>query len=407
MLNVSTQTILKKNEKQIYYILMLMIYCVFVISQQFRMRILGDGLGTINILCSLIIILLLFRCISKSNKLIIILVIFVNVYMFAISIISGDTIKNTILSSISFTIPLILPALKIEQKVFTIYLEKFIKIINALIIIITILGISNYITHGKIMIVISTILSNDLQRLIEDQQMETLIRMYSFMGHPLFNTELYLIFYSLNMIYSSYFNKLLNSNSVIIITILGISLTMSKSGFVLLVISLTFIGYKKIKLKYLVSLIVIILISFTIGIFDNIISRFMEGSLSTGRNEAWEVYSNLGIYPIKFFGGYGLSSTYYLNYFYPYLVAAFEYPYRMFSFEHGLLVTLIIYICIGIYPIMKLLKRKHFKLLMAYLIVFVDVNTFNGLSLPGDYMLILCIYAFTILNISNYIYEHV
>ncbi|OOM16545.1 hypothetical protein [Clostridium saccharobutylicum] len=407
MLKVNAHNILKKREKQIYYLLMLVIYSVFVIPQQFRMGILGDGLGTINLIGSLMLLLLFFLCVSKSNKSIMILAILANIYMLIIGTISGETNQNIIMSLVSFTVPLILIASKIDEKILVVYLEKIIKIINMLIIFITILGIVNYMEHGKVMILISTILSNDLRRLIEAQQMESLIRMYSFMGHPLFNTEIYLIFYSLNMVYSSYFKKLLNNNIVIVISIVGIALTMSKSGFILLLISLFFIGQKKIKLRYLVCLMLVIFILFRIGIFDNIISRFMEGSLSTGRNEAWEIYNNLGIYHIRFFVGYGLSSAYYLNNFYPYLVAAFEYPYRMFSFEHGLLITFIIYMCIGAYPIVKLLKRKHFKVLMAYLIVFVDINTFNGISLPGDYMLVFCIYTFTLLNISDYIYNDI
>jgi hypothetical protein len=77
----------------------------------------------------------------------------------------------------------------------------------------------------------------------------------------------------------------------------------------------------------------------------------------------------------------------------------------MFSLEMGVLMTIMIYIFIALIPILTLIKRRHWYLLTCYLTVFLDINTFNGIALLGDKMMILNLFIFLIYNLSNYIKE--
>ena len=57
-----------KLDKQIYLLLILLTFFIFIIPQHLRMGILGDSIGLINYASILIIVILLFKCLKKSNK---------------------------------------------------------------------------------------------------------------------------------------------------------------------------------------------------------------------------------------------------------------------------------------------------------------------------------------------------
>ncbi|HFD1906508.1 hypothetical protein ACV3US_05625 [Clostridium perfringens] len=182
-------------------------------------------------------------------------------------------------------------------------------------------------------------------------------------------------------------------------------MTASKTGFFLIIISLFLVNNsrKNNKKKFLTYLMIVILviIIFKIGIFQNVIDRLQNGSLTTGRSEQWEVIKKFNIYPIKFWRGYGNGFTFKYNEVIPWASAAFEYPFRMFSLELGIFTMINIYFCLLVYPIIRLISRKSFSLVVPFIILFIDVNTYNGLALNGDYMFIFCIFIFCILNLSK------
>ena len=180
-------------------------------------------------------------------------------------------------------------------------------------------------------------------------------------------------------------------------------MTASKMGLILISSAILVITHNKSIIKKVVLISGILLIAMYTGIFNNTIERFMEGSITTGRAETWQAVLKSGLYPIKLLSGYGHEFTFTFNNYLPWASAAFEYPIRMFSLELGIVMAVLIYICIGVIPILILLKRNHVYLLISYMIIFIDVNSYNGLALASDYMFIFSIFIFIILNTSRLI----
>lgn len=386
----------------IYKLMIFIIFFTFIFSHQLRCGLLGDKIGGLNIIALVLIILLFFLYFNNIDKKYIILAYMVNMYVFISAIYSNKSIYKGFVVCGYFTIPLILIGINLKKNLFMEFVSKYIKILNILIIIITVMGILDIATNQHLMIFVSKFMTSKTQELINTQidASITSYRMYSIMGHPLFNTQLYLMFYTININCTRYFMRILDTKIVTFTTILGIVLTKSKSGMILLVICLLVQHSKKIKIRNsVISLLAIIFIFFT-GIFNSTIERF-DGSLTSGRNEMWDLIQQANMYPIKIFSGYGLGATFRYNDIIKNASSAFEYPFRMFSFEIGVLSSILIFSCL-LYPILKLIRRRQYSLAIAYSIIFLDVNTYNGLSLQSDNMIILCLFILTILNISNY-----
>ncbi|WP_255993623.1 hypothetical protein [Clostridium perfringens] len=205
----------------------------------------------------------------------------------------------------------------------------------------------------------------------------------------------------MNSIWFKYFKEKDLPIWILIVSMIGISLTASKTGMILMVLATIFLFRNNNKVNKIILLLLVTFIAYKLGLFNSVIERFTEGSLTTGRSEKWIEVQAMGEFPIKFFTGYGNGFTFILNRYIDWASAAFEYPIRMFSLEFGVLTSVLIYYFIMIIPIITFIKRKQFFLGVSFMIIFVDVNTFNGLALNGDYMLIFCFFIFLIMNISN------
>lgn len=396
-----------KHDKKIYISFVLIFVFSFIFSSEIRNGILRDGrFATLNYVCILSILYLLYKSVKSSDKYGLLLSAVTMGYLVISSMFYQMRLSSIVVCIISFVIPLILLNLEINALLLKRIFQTLLIILSIIMIIITIIGIADYFTHYKVILVIRDFVSESMKRLIRLQAGSKEFRMYSFMGHPLFNTELYLMFYVLNILYNKFYKKSIIPNYVVmIITIVGISLTASKTGFALLALLLLTLNGKKINYKYYIGLIILVAICFHFGLFDNVINRFMQGDLTSSRSRMWEVVSKNNMYPIKFFTGYGQGFTFIYNRIVPDVSAAFEYPVRMFSLELGIFTTILIYLNIFIYPMYKFIKRKQYSIIIGYLIVFLDINTYNGLSLAGDYMLIFCIFTFILLNLSNVLYK--
>ncbi|WP_258280612.1 hypothetical protein [Clostridium sp. CM027] len=386
------------NNKKIF---MLLLISLFVFPQELR-SILGEKMFTINMMGIVSLVLLIinnFRGINKKK--IIFLFITILVYM-STAVFYENNIMNIGTVIILFLTPLSLTIIEVDKQILKDIFKWTILILNIIIIIITVVGILEIIFNININIAISKFMSQRTQeQILLSSVSGDAKRLYSFMGHPLFNTELYLMFFVLNILYNKYFNEACCPIWILIISIIGIAFTGSKSGFVLLCLGIIVLFKCNNKIKKTLIIICGIIIAFQTGLFDTLISRFTSESLTTGRSEKWIQVQSMNIFPIKFFAGYGRGFTFKLNSYTDWASAAFEYPMRMFSLELGILITIMMYIFIMIIPIITLMKRKHYFLIVSYLIVFLDVNTFNGLSTSGDKMIIFCLFTFLILNLSN------
>lgn len=379
----------------------LLFFSLFIFSFQVRGIVLKGNAKNFNIIATISIIYILIRTLKNTNKYMILIVITCILNVLISQIYNNKAIIENIVVISCIILPLFLVISNINNEVIVQIFDKYIKVFNVIIIIMIVIGIIDNLTANSLGKIIASIINDSIY--YELVSNPTYNRYYSFMGHPLYNTQLFLMFYLINLISNKYFKKGMNMNYVIVLTIIGLSLTASKTGIILLGVTLLFTSPLKNKWIYYTYICVFLIILFKLGVFDTVLDRFTYGTLTSGRNEVWEIIKNNNFIPFKFLNGYGSGYNNQINYFVQTGSAAYEYPIRLFALEYGILNTLLIYLTIFVYPFLCLLKNRHYIILMAFLIVFVDVNTYNGIGLGMDIMLMFCVYVYILLNISNYI----
>ncbi|WML36800.1 hypothetical protein [Clostridium sp. OS1-26] len=390
------------NKKSIVFLLI----SLFVFSQELRVGIIGNKFSNINILALVSLGVLVIKNFRKINKKKLMLLQLTILIYISTSMIYENKIITIINFIVAFIIPLILVIVEVDNNTIEYAFKITIIILNLIILIITIIGILEMIFHININPIISNFMSERTREQIIESSMSTQDkRLYSFMGHPLFNTELYLMFFILNNLYSKYIKKQQCPLWILAVAVVGIAFTGSKTGIILLCVSTITLFKCSNKLKKLLTIICGSFIALESGLLDTLMSRFTSGSLTTGRSEMWDEIQSLNLYPIKFFTGYGLGFTFTFNSYLTYASAAYEYPIRMFSLEIGMLTAIMIYIFLFAIPTIVLIRRKHIYIYICYLVIFLDVNTFNGLSTSGDKMLIFSFFIFLILNLSKLLKE--
>jgi hypothetical protein len=399
---------INKNEIQISNkkCIIFLLISLFVFSQELRVGVIGNKFSNINILALVSLGVLVIKNFRKINKKKLMLLQLTILIYISTSMIYENKIITIINFIVAFIIPLILVIVEIDNNTIEYAFKITIIILNLIILIITIIGILEMIFHININPIISNFMSERTREQIIESSMSTQgKRLYSFMGHPLFNTELYLMFFILNNLYSKYIKQQQCPLWILAVAVIGIAFTGSKTGIILLCVSIITLFKCSNKLKKLLIIICGSFIALESGLLDTLMSRFTSGSLTTGRSEMWDEIQSLNLYPIKFFTGYGLGFTFTFNSYLTYASAAYEYPIRMFSLEIGMLTTIMIYIFLFAIPTIVLIKRKHIYIYICYLVIFLDVNTFNGLSTSGDKMLIFSFFIFLILNLSKLLKE--
>ncbi|RII33890.1 hypothetical protein D2A34_11925 [Clostridium chromiireducens] len=396
--------LIKRNyrNKKIFIILLT---SLFIFSQELREGLLGNTFATINVLSLFSVSLLILNNFNELNKLkFTLFYVAIIIYIFTASLYE-DSLFTIIKCIIAFIFPLILIIQEVNNNSFENIFKLTILTLNTVIIIITIIGICEIIFGIKINNYISIFMSPRTQeQIIANSMSDEAKRLYSFMGHPLFNTELYLMFLVLNILYNKYLQQRKSPVWILVVPTIGLAFTGSKTGFVLLCVSVLLLFKSSNIINKILLIMFGLIIALKIGLFNTLIYRFTTGSLTSGRSEKWIEITSMNIFPIKFFTGYGNGFTFILNSYVDWASAAFEYPIRMFSLEMGIIMTIMIYLFIMVIPIIILMKRGHWDLLLSYLIVFADINTFNGIAILGDKMMILSLFIFLILNLSKLIY---
>ncbi|MBS6509128.1 MAG: hypothetical protein KH369_13080 [Paraclostridium bifermentans] len=394
-----------KESNKIKNVITLILVSIFCIPGEVRYAVLGRSLGLVNYAAITMLLYVVAISIKNYNKRYLVFIYSILIYYIATFSIYEKNIPSTVIVTVSYILPLLFIGVKVSYETLENIFKKLLYMLNFIVIIITVIGILESILGIDVYTHLFSILTPRTQELILQQKSFGLYRLYSFMGHPLLNTQLYLMFFILNSIYSKYFKIILPNTLLIVISLIGIGMTASKTGFILIIISIFITSHNKNKINYIIMLILVLIVILFTDIFDNTIVRFMSGSLTTGRAEAWENVLSKGLFPIKFFTGYGQGFTFEYGNYVKWASGAFEYPIRMFSLELGKFMAILIYICIGIIPTFILLKRRHIYLFISYMILFLDVNTYNGLALAGDYMLIFSLFIFIILNLSRCLEE--
>lgn len=280
-----------------------------------------------------------------------------------------------------------------------IYLEsrmlfKGIKIFNAVILVIIIVGYANIILGNTINVFLWDFLA------IRDYE-TNMGRLWSVYGHPLYNTFLFLAYFTINYATRDIMVKPAGLIYLIVTTMLGMVLAASKAGILIILFLVIILLFSNIRI-FIAEVIAISLLNLT-GMFDLTIQRFAGDSLSSYRFEKYALIKQMSFYRgFRLFYGYG--SMYALRIYNKLFVgasAAFEMPILAYSLDYGILYTVIfIGLTVGI-PIAKFVKRKQWQMIFCYMAVAGYINTYNGITIHGDYLGVYIFYILLMLKISD------
>ena len=394
---------IKSEKERLYQIHFILFVSVFVFSYQLRGYVLQGRLKSINLIAVIsIIIIILFELYKNINKRMLLVILLISGVFFYSQLLNNKVLSENIVMLACIIIPLVLITITIKEQDFEEIFNLYLKFFNVLVGLLFIFAVIDKFTDNSIAKFLSDTINDTYFYNAVNYNAD--LRYYSFMGHPLYNTQLFLMFYILNVFAKKYFKMKTNMTWVIIISTLGIAFTASKTGFILLGVCLIFLNtYKKNRLFYYGIMFIFVVLLFRFGFFENLISRFTTGTLTSGRNEMWLILKDWNRFPIKILSGYGSGFNYLYNDYVQGASMAFEYPIRLFQLEYGVVFTILIYILIFLYPSFILLKNKHYRVFIGFMVIFADVNTYNGIGLGMDSMLMFCLYTYILINLSNYL----
>lgn len=370
---------------------------------------------------------------SKVNQLNIIYIFFVALFMinaiyhkrmylrdvFIISLFSGVVLIQSFIINKSggyfallittLLIPLYFVKVNIKEEIAVKVLGKFLSVFNVLCITLVLVGIVDYLTNGNVQVLLATkFFRGEVSELIFLERASGIYRYYSFMGHPLTNARYFLLFFSLNNIYSRYSKPKMNNFLIVGITLIGLILSGSKGALILTLFLMIFCSnIKKHKWVYYLILIISLIIVFNTSLFqENLLQRYIDGisrgDISTGRNEHLNLLFNSGgeLPKLLLGGGNGYSRVVAANLMGN--IDNFEYSAIMLAYDYGIIGFLIIYYAIFFSPILKMIKEKNFFLIINFSVLFLLVNCNNGLANFTDSMAQFCFIALIFRNLKNH-----
>lgn len=306
------------------------------------------------------------------------------------------TVKGFVRVSFGLIIPLPLLFYEMHNPQKTIY--AVLTVFKFVSYIMVILGIIDMMT-GKQLIIAYFNLAHDSN--YANMALES-SRLYSYIGHPLYNAELFLMTFGLNYAYNEFILQNHKKDKwVILVTMIGVAMTASKSA-IAIYLALLILFYMK-SIRYTIFSLVILMIGYFNGIFDLVLQRF-RASLTTGRAEVWNRISSKGIHFFHFFWGNGSDSKYKYAYLEEWARAAFEYPYRLYALEFGILFAILIFVFLFFLPEIKIIKNRTGWIIFSimFLAVVVHVNVYNGIGTYSDPMYLYCLFGCVTLNLSAY-----
>lgn len=385
------------ESKVLKYIFLGIILSVFLFSYYLRREVMGDIAAMNIIFLVLLAIYLLFNDKKINVSLTLVLVLITTNIIYNDYLINNESI-NTIIRNLCIAIvPICLLLINIEKKYIKDIFIIVTKALNFFTVIIFFIGIFDYLFNIGIMKVLADNFITSLSPWIG-------YRYTSYMGHALFTKEIFIYFFFFNSIVNKYWNKvLINQYIMMIMSLLGVLITGSKTGVLLIVLSIILTVNKKNKYVNILLSIMLILTIYYLGFFNMTISRLENNTLTSGRSEAGTIVNELEIVPYKIFSGYGenvqmiienqVGSTI--------ATAAMEYPLKVWALKYGVFCAGMIGITIFIYPFIYILKRKAYYLCFAFLIKVIEINMYNGLAYKPDNMIMFMVFTILIMGVSN------
>lgn len=384
---------------------------LFVLNENVR-SIFSEEMGWVNIIFFATCICFCLTAIRKRNVRLSIffIVIFYSIFVLINTAILHKSLSYIIMTLANLIAPMFLLSIKIKHELAIKYLNTVLKILNIVIILLTIIGIFDYVTHSSVQLFLANTVFNGTQfsALISTENSWGVYRYYSIIGHPLTGAKYYLIFFILNNIYSKYERSMINNYLVSIITMTGLFLSGSKTALALgLILVLFFSDFKKNKIVYFLLIVGAMTVLFNTALFENNLKiRYMQGlefgDMTSGRNVLLkELFSSTIEKPNLFLGG-GADYSRLIAESLGGSIHNFEYPVFMLAYDYGIFLTMIMYFLILIYPVIKLKREKKYYILFLFLLLSVMINTNNGIAnLGSDSMSQVCFIIFILINLGK------
>ncbi|MDU3335634.1 hypothetical protein [Paraclostridium bifermentans] len=255
--------------------------------------------------------------------------------------------------------------------------------------------------------------SSSFPHIIQSELAYGIYRSHGILGHSLTSALLYLTYFALNINYilSISTKSTKDTNKILLITMLGLILSNSKLGlilgFITILLNLKYIKGQINKITYIIMITFGILIFLNTAYFENnILQRFVQvvdlGDFTNGRLGAINTFlKNGGEFNLLFGKGMGNSDFELLKM----NSNNFEMPFFMFLYDYGVLSTILIYIGILIYPVYIFLKNKTYGTIVLYMIVFIFVNSYNGMATGIGIFQMFVIVEILFIGMSNIIKE--
>lgn len=228
-------------------------------------------------------------------------------------------------------------------------------------------------------------------------------RLVSFYGHALTSASIIMAAFCANYLLSIAKHRTRIPTYLLVLYVLAMALTTSKSGFVILLFAIVVTSFRSGRLRNLLILALALGAAYLYGFLDAVLLRLTEsyaaGDLTTGRNDGLETLFGSGDMTFHLVTGQVIDNSNTA------LIAALEYPLLRFAFRYGIVFAAVFTLAYFVRPLSTLLKRGHRKPLLVWLALAIAVNTYSGISAYGDILLIFSITTMLALVVARDSYE--
>ena len=375
----------------------------FLVSYYIRLVVMPANWASINFLGVIGLCYILFTqgrqyLADRSKMLVLAFVILLSGLFFLTEYKNGYSMLFAAKCWLNLAFPLLLLYIEVDENTFEKILLFFLKCFDLLVYVMLLMLLVDLAANNIAMISFAEATQNSefisLAR--------NVVRHCSVNGHYIPTAHVYLAYYVFKMIAARTNIAKSNELQVAVVSVFGILMTASKANIFAILVLIILFNFKSIK--GIVGSIVGLGILYYAGAFDLVIERLISTELSTGRDSTWgyvtEHVSNL--FPL--FLGHGTNSVFDLNLTsgISWASAAFEYTYRHFAYELGVSVTIILFMIAFIVPVLSIVQRRHYEMVMVFLCIIAVVNIYNGIACYMDYFWQYCVYAFLFVNLSKY-----
>lgn len=394
----------EKSYVNCYYIMLL---SVFIMGYTLRSSILPGVIGYINIPFYICMSIILLKWAKYINQNIIVTGIILCIILY-VDIKTGSDIDKIIVSMLGFVIPLSLFSVDYKRIVKNkhMFLTKSIKILNLFVVIMFMYMLIDLFT-GCAMTKALSVIFPKLAEYIPTNTGFLQFRSASYLGHELYTKHFIIMFYMLNMLYYLTTSKYLINIIVLYgVSVIGIALSGSKLGILILLFLIVFFNLKsKNKMINFTLIFLGLLILAYLGIFDYVINRFTTTTFTTGRSQAWELVAT-SLPNLKAIGGLGEGLMEFLRARYNdiQVTAAFEYPFKIWMYRYGWVVTALILYQIYACTLYKFIKGKSIIFILSFLMIIGETSSFNQLVYNPDLIILVVLWNIILSNMFD-LYE--